>query len=145
MPPVRPGWMFRPALLPDAFCPRRAIQKHNAHSPEIVKIYYPFHPLNGQSLRVRRRASFPRGDYVYCELPDGTIGGFPSWMADPVRGSTVTSGSPLASAAALADLWSLIGSLQRRSDRGNASLRKVRSDDSNATTNEDAWDIADES
>jgi hypothetical protein len=40
-----------------------------------VKIHYPFHPLNGQNLRVQRRAKFPRGEYIYCELPDGTIGG----------------------------------------------------------------------
>ena len=126
------------------FSRSRSNPKHNAHSPEIVKIHYPFHPLCGQSLRVRRRATFPRGEYVYCELPDGTICGFPSWMADPVRGPSFTSGSPLASAAALADLWSLLHHLHSSSDRGNAAVRKVRSDDSNATK-EDAGYTANES
>jgi hypothetical protein len=69
---------------------------------------------------------------VYCELPDGTIGGFPAWMADARRGSGFTNGPPVASAAALADLWLLLRSLHSGSNRANGALRKVRSDDPNA-------------
>jgi hypothetical protein len=51
---------------------------------------------------------FPHGEYIFCELPDGTIGGFPSWIADAAKTSDVTVGEPQASAAALAELCALL-------------------------------------
>jgi hypothetical protein len=65
-------------------------------------------------------------------------------MADPRQNRTFTNGTPLASAAALTDLWILLSSLHSGSDRGNAAQRKVRSDESNAAK-KDAGDGADES
>jgi hypothetical protein len=59
-------------------------------------------------------------------LPDGTIGGFPSWMADPAKSANFTVGPVLTSAAALAELRKLLGSLQSNSQRGNASLKRRR-------------------
>ena len=105
--------------------------KHNAHGPEVVKIHYPFHPLHGQSLRVERRAKLPKGEYIFCELPDGTIGGFPSWIADPTKSSNFTVGPAMTSAAALAELRKLLDSLHSNSQRGNASLKEMRREDTN--------------
>jgi hypothetical protein len=68
----------------------------------------------------------PRGEYLFCELPDGTIGGFPSWVADSVRGAGFTSGSPLVSTLALAELRALLERLHSGSQRDNASLHEVR-------------------
>lgn len=116
-----------------AFYQPRPSQKHNAHGPEVIKIHYPFHPLHGQSLRVERRAKLPKGEYIFCELPDGTIGGFPSWIADPTKSANFTIGSPMTSASALAELRKLLDSLHSNSQRGNASLKEMRREDTNAT------------
>src|SRR6201990_2984933 len=117
-----------PIPMPDrcASCPFHSSQKHNAHGSKSVKIHYPFPPLHGQSLRVQRRVKLPKGEYIFCELPDGTIGGFPSWIADPTKSPNFTVGPPLTSAAALAELRKLLDSLHSNSQRGNASLKEMR-------------------
>ena len=125
------------------FSPHPTAQKHNAHGPEVVKIEYPFHPLHGQSLRVERRAKLSKGEYIFCELPDGTIGGFPSWIADPTKSPTFTVGPPLTSAVALAELRKLLDSLHSNSQRGTASLKEMRREDTNATK-ENTGDDTDE-
>jgi hypothetical protein len=117
--------------VPDDFCPSHPSQKHNAHGPEFVKIHYRFHPLYGQSLRVERRAKLPKGEYIFCELPDGTIGGFPSWIADPKKSHNFTLGPALTSAAALDDLRHLLDSLHSTSRRGNASLKEIQRENTN--------------
>ena len=122
-----------PTRSPNEFFPFPSSQKHNAHGPETVKIHYPFHPLHGQSLRVQRRAKLPKGEYIFCELPDGTIGGFPSWIADPTKSPNFTVGPALTSAAALAELRKVLDSLHSNSQRGNASLKEMRREDTNAT------------
>ena len=85
----------------------------------------------------------PKGEYIFCELPDGTIGGFPSWIADPTRTPNFTVGPPLASAAALAELRKLLDTLHSNSQRGNASLKEMRREDTN-DAKENARDDADE-
>jgi hypothetical protein len=127
----------------DVFCRRRASQKHNAHGPEVVKVHYAFHPLHGQSLRVERRAKLPKGEYIFCELPDGTIGGFPSWIVDPTKSPAFTVGPPLTSAVALAELRNLLDSLHSKSQRGTASLKEMRREGKNATK-ENTGDDTDE-
>ena len=74
---------------------------------------------------MERRAKLPQGEYIF-ELPDGTIGGFPSWIADPTKRPDFTVGPALTSAAALAELRKLLDSLHSNSQRGNASLREMR-------------------
>jgi hypothetical protein len=129
-----------PAPSPGASSPCRSSQKHNAHGPETVKIHYPWHPQHGQILRVHRRAKFPRGEYIYCELPDGTIGGFPSWITDSTKSSTFTVGAPLTSAAALVELRELLDSLHSNSQRGKASLRQMPREGTNDTQEETGGD-----
>jgi hypothetical protein len=82
---------------------------------------------------VERRAKLPKGDYIFCELPDGTIGGFPSWIADPTKSPNFTVGPALTSVAALAELRKLLDSLHSNSQRGNASLKEMRRENTNAT------------
>jgi hypothetical protein len=118
-------------------------QKHNAHGPEIIKVHYQFHPLYGQNLLVQRRAKFPHGEYIFCELADGTIGGFPSWIADSAKASDVTVGRPLVSAAALAELCALLGRLHSRVKRDKASLKAMLQERTNDTKG-NAIDDADE-
>jgi hypothetical protein len=74
---------------------------------------------------VQRRVKFPRGEYLYCELPDGTIGAFPSWMADVASSAAYTVGPPLASAAALADLRALLDRLPLGPNHDKASGKQV--------------------
>jgi hypothetical protein len=90
---------------------------------------------------VQRRVKFPRGEYIFCELPDGTIGGFPSWIADAAKASEVTSGTPLVSAAALAELHTLLDRLRSGAKRDKASVQPVlkeRTNDIQRTSIDDA-------
>jgi hypothetical protein len=80
---------------------------------------------------VERRAKFPKGEYIFCELADGTIGGFPSWVADPAESLNITVGTPLTSAAALAELRTLLDSVH--SSTRHASLREMRREGTNDT------------
>jgi hypothetical protein len=68
---------------------------------------------------------FAHGEYVFCKLPDGTIGGFPSWIVDAVKASDITVGTPVASAAALDELRLLLDGLHSDSKRDKASLKPV--------------------
>jgi hypothetical protein len=86
---------------------------------------------------------FPHGEYLFCELPDGTIGGFPSWIADAAKSSDVTVGTPLASAAALAEVCALLGRLHSDLKRDKASLKRMRQERTNANKG-NAIDDADE-
>jgi len=77
---------------------------------------------------------------MFCELPDGTIGGFPSWMADAAQSSAVTVGSPFASVAALTALRTLLDTLHSAPKRDKASLEpayKERTNDTQRTTMDD--------
>ena len=85
----------------------------------------------------------PKGEYIFCPLPDGTIGGFPSWIADPMKSPNLTVGPAMTSAAALAELRKLLDSLHSNSQRGNASLKEMRREDTNATE-KNTGDDADE-
>jgi hypothetical protein len=90
---------------------------------------------------VRRRVKFPHGDYLFLELTDGTIGGFPSWIADAAKASEVTVGTPLVSAAALAELHTLLDRLRLDAKRDKASLQPVlkeRTNDTQRTSVDDA-------
>src|ERR1035441_4376262 len=128
---------------PSDSCPCRPSQKHSAHGPEFIKIHYPWHALHGQNLRFRRKAKLPRGEYIFCDLPDGTIGGFPAWMSDASSCSGCTVGAPLVSVAALAELHVLLSGLHSDSQRGNASMKEMRRESTN-DTKEDAGNKADE-
>jgi hypothetical protein len=99
----------------------------------LVRIHYQFHPLFGQSLRVQRRAKFPHGEYIFCEFPDGAIGGFPSWIADVAKASAITVGTSLVSAAALSELHTLLGVLLSDFKRDKASVETVLKERANET------------
>jgi hypothetical protein len=55
-----------------------AYPKHNAHRFETVTVYYRWHPLFGQSLRVHRRMKTRNGEQIFCQLPDSTLCALPS-------------------------------------------------------------------
>jgi hypothetical protein len=76
-------------------------------------------------------------------LPDGTIGGFPSWVADPKKIPSFTVGPALTSAAALVELRKLLDSLHSNSQRDNASLKEIRREGTN-DAKEDTGDGTDE-
>jgi hypothetical protein len=69
---------------------------------------------------------------VFCEFPDGSVGGFPSWMVDSRRAVDFTRGASMASASALAELWLLLQDLHSAPDRATAALREVRSSEPNS-------------
>jgi hypothetical protein len=76
-------------------------------------------------------------------LPDGTVGGFPSWIADPTKSPNFTVGPAMTSAAALAELRKLLDSLHSNSQRGTASVKEMRREGTN-DTKENVEDNADE-
>src|ERR1700744_428696 len=100
----------------DESCRSRPTPKHNVHSPKTVRIQYRWHPLFGQELRYQRTSKFPRGEYVFCELPDGTLAGLPAWMTDPSACGSIDVGNAMASAESLVELRGLIDRVMSRKD-----------------------------
>jgi hypothetical protein len=78
------------------------------------RIQYRWHPLFGQELKLQRVARFPRGEYVFCELPDGTIAGLPAWMTDATVCGSIKVGMAMVSAEALAELRGVLRAAQER-------------------------------
>src|SRR5215467_15007838 len=81
-----------------------------------------WHPLFGQDLKLHRTAKFPTGEYIFCELPDGTIAGLPAWMTDPSRCGSIEVGKVVTSAEALSELRGL---LERVMPPSGAPLEKM--------------------
>src|SRR5579884_4022781 len=102
-----------PARRLGAFSPRRANQLHNAHRFEAVTVYYRWHPLFRQTLRVQKRMKDRHGEHIFCELPDGTVCSLPSWMFRP-ECAYLALGSPIVSVEALAALRDLLDTLRAR-------------------------------
>lgn len=106
-------------------------------------MYYRWHPLFGQSLRVCKRRRNTNGEQVFCRLPDGTLWTLPGWMLSP-ECAHLSLGSPLVSVEALCELGSLLTACQARSTCGNALLESPTKEGGNETISE-AIQAADES
>ncbi len=63
-----------------------------------------------------------RGEYVFCQLPDGTISSLPAWMFSP-ECAQLSLGSPLIAVEALLQLRDLLNALQVPSGCDKASLK----------------------
>ena len=114
MPSVRtPG--------PERVSRSRSNQPHNAHHFETATVYYQWHPLFRQTLRIRKRMKDRHGEHIFCELPDGTICSLPIWMFRP-ESTHFPLGSPLISVEALAALRDLVGALRTSASCDMASL-----------------------
>ncbi len=100
------------------------------------------HPLRGQDLRVRRRVQLPSGEYLFGEFPDGTIGGFPAWMTDPMICLACPTGSPMASAVALAELRALLDSIHSGSLGASSFLNEMPMESPHATKEDAGVDAA---
>ena len=87
-----------------------------------MTIYYRWHPLFGRSLRVCKRENKRRGEYIFCQLPDGTISALPTWMFSPECAEFSLS-SPLISVEALLQLRDVLDALQVSSGCDKASLK----------------------
>src|SRR5438093_1165743 len=65
-------------------------QSHSAHHTEQVTVYYPWHPLHGQTIRVQR--SVRHGREVWLCEPDLHTAAIPVWMTDRVRCAALSIG-----------------------------------------------------
>ena len=89
----------------------------------MATVYYRWHPLYGQSLRVWRRMKNRHGEHMFCELPNGTICSLPAWVFSPDCAS-FSVGPPLACAAALVELRDLLSAWQSSTDCGKPSMEE---------------------
>ena len=112
---------YAPTPEPTRSCRHRSNQPHNAHNFETATVYYRWHPLFRQTLRVHKRMKDRHGEHIFCELPDGTICSLPSWMFRP-ESMHFSLGSPLISVEALAALRELIEALRTPASCDMASL-----------------------
>jgi len=81
----------------------RSRQSHSAHHTEQVTVHYRWHPLHGQTIRVRRSVRHGR-DVWLCEQDAAAI---PVWMTDCVACAALSTGPVVVSVEALAELASL--------------------------------------
>jgi hypothetical protein len=84
---------------------------HNAYVPERATIHYRWSVWFGSSLSVVRRIDHGQGDWLICELPDGSTQTIPAWMADAALCATFSSGPPEVSVSALTELFSYLRAL----------------------------------
>ncbi len=99
-----------------------ANQSHNAHRFEIVTVYYRWHPLYGQSLRVQKRQRFPGGEQVFVQLEGGATCGLPAWMVSSTCAAFVI-GPSLIATEALRELRDLLSVLPSGPECAKASLK----------------------
>ena len=106
-----------------AFCRDRSNGSHNAHDSQTATVYYRWHPLCGETLRIRKRARDRLGERVFCELPDGTVCALPGWMLQPSC-ERFSFGAPLIAVEALSALRDLLSSLPTSPADAPAALRR---------------------
>ena len=87
-----------------------------------MTVYYRWHPLFGRSLRVRKRVNNRNGELIFCELPDNTVCGLPTWMFSTAC-TRFTVGPPLFSIEALRELREVLTAWQSASSWDKASLK----------------------
>jgi len=129
------GRLFAQGCTPRSSCRRRANGAHTAHHFETVTIYYRWHPLFGQTLRVRKHMKNRRGEHIFCELPDGTICSLPKWMFSPDC-MRLSLGRPVISVEALVELRDVLTTLRLPSSCDKSSLERVSKEGENEATSE---------
>lgn len=94
------------AHTPDTFSRSRSEQKHTAAVSLSVTIHYPWHPLYGQTLPVRRQQVASGAErFIHVLLPDDTWCLVPGWMTSRERCAQLAlSEQAEASVAALREL-----------------------------------------
>ena len=103
-------------------------QLHNAYVSEAVTVYYKWHPLCGQSLRVVRRTRDRHGEHLFCELSDRTVCFLPRWMFSP-ECAQFSLGKPAIALEALNELRDLLTSLQKSSSCDKGSVASLPQED----------------
>lgn len=86
-----------------------------------MTVYYRWHPLFGQSLRIHRRTKTCNGEQIFCQLPDSTLCALPMWMFSPDC-AQFTVGPPLIRIEALRELRDVLTAWQTTSSCDKASL-----------------------
>ena len=119
--------------LPAYCCSARQSQSHNAYVSERVTVHYRWLALRGVSLQCIRRVSRPDGEYLHCELPNGTSCAIPSWMTDLVTCAGFSLGEPLVSIEALTNLRVLLDSLRSNRSAGAGTEGSEKRSDAGAT------------
>jgi hypothetical protein len=77
----------------------------DAHKVEFTKIYYAYHPLHGESVKIIRS----NGENYIIQTQDGKRIGVPKWMTDKSRCLQIKqSSTPYCSYNALRDLQSFL-------------------------------------
>ena len=110
-------------LEPGTARPCAPSQQHNTHHFETVTVYYRWHPLFGQLLRVHKRIRGDQGEHVICQLPDHTLASLPTWMLSP-ECTQFTLGPALIAVAALYELRDVLSAWRTASDCDKASRKQ---------------------
>ena len=87
-------------------------------------MYYRWHPLYGQSLRVWRRMKNRHGEHIFCELPNSTICSLPAWVFSPDCAS-FSVGPPLICEAALIELRDVLSAWHSSTDCDKPSMEET--------------------
>jgi hypothetical protein len=97
-----------------AHCPSLAGKGDETIQPEQVTVHFPWHPLHGQTMLIRRSVRDGRELWL-CE-PDQHTAAIPVWMTDRVACPTLSIGPVLVSVEALTELASLVNATRSAHD-----------------------------
>jgi hypothetical protein len=91
-----------------------------------------------------RRAGYPDGEQLHCELADGTIARIPLWMVNATVCSAHTIGTAEVSLAGLKDLRQLLDALdQIQGDNAQPNARSLEVVHEQSTSNRSASAVGD--
>jgi hypothetical protein len=91
-----------------------------------VTIHYQWHPFFKRSLIVVRRCPRFGSEYVFCELPDGTVCAVPCWMTDAAMCVGHSLEPAQASVGALVELRRLLDAAAPTTTSSRVARRRVR-------------------
>ena len=100
---------------------------HDNHRTTHVTVWYRWHPLFGQCLRLVKERHVGSRDVLFCEFPDGSTGPISAWMADADFCARLSLGPPMASLPALVALRRFLDAFKKQPPRVDApGERKVK-------------------
>lgn len=97
------------------------IKRHSAYRSLFIVIEYPWHPLNGERVKLFRRTGRRGKEVIHVEARDGISRELPLWMADAAVCAAMSKGSVQVSIEALIELREVLSAQSHRLPL-NASL-----------------------
>lgn len=86
----------------------RGSKRHKTYRSSVVRVAYPWHPLHGQEVELRRRAVIGETEFVHIDVARPFSREIPAWMVDATACAAMQLGRPVVAVSALEALLALL-------------------------------------